>query len=134
MAKDPVALTDYDPAWLRLFEVLSARVAAALAPVATRIEHVGSTSVQGLPAKPIIDLDVVVARADVPRAIERLGTLGYAHKGDGGLPGREAFRWPRGEARHHLYLCTPDTPAFRDHLLFRDHLRSTLAISRKKAL
>lgn len=121
---DPVILTDYDPAWPQLFEAFAARAAAVLAPIPARIEHVGSTSVPGLPAKAIIDLDVVVAVKDVPGAIDRLGKLGYVPKGDGGLPGREAFHWPPGEARHHLYLCTPDTLAFREHILFRDYLRS----------
>ena len=124
MLKDPVRLSAYDPRWPRLFETLSERIAAGLAPLPVRIEHVGSTSVPGLPAKPIIDLDVIVDATDVAAAIERLSALGYAHKGDGGLPGREAFRWPQGEVRHHVYLCTPDAPALLDHLSFRDRLRA----------
>ncbi len=124
MWKDPVVLVDYDPTWPQRFERLAARASAALHPISCRVEHVGSTSVPGLPAKPVIDLDVVVAAADVLAAIERLGGIGYLHKGNGGLPGREAFLWPQGEPRHHLYLCTPDTPAFRDHVLFRDYLRA----------
>jgi GrpB-like predicted nucleotidyltransferase (UPF0157 family) len=129
--EEMIVLADYDPAWPKTFEALAARAAAALTPIPARIEHVGSTSVPGLPAKPVIDLDVVVAAADVPHAIERLAALSYAHRGNGGLPGREAFRWPPGEARHHLYLCTPDTPAFRDHILFRDHLRTNPEVARE---
>jgi GrpB-like predicted nucleotidyltransferase (UPF0157 family) len=75
----------------------------------------------------------VVARGDVPRAIERLAALGYEHRGDQGMPGREAFSWPPGEPRHHLYLCTPETPAFRDHLLFRDYLRAHPAVAAEYA-
>ena len=127
MTPNTVVLAEYDPAWPAAFAALAARAAAALpqeAPIPARIEHVGSTAIPGMPAKPVIDLDVVVGAADLPRAIARLAALGYVHEGDGGLPGREAFRWPPGEARHHLYVCTPDTPAYRDHVLFRDYLRA----------
>lgn len=127
MTSRPVSVVEYDPSWPARFAALAARAAAALArlpEVPARVEHVGSTAVPGLPAKPVIDLDVVVAPGDVPRAIARLTTLGYVHEGDKGLPGREAFRWPAGEPRHHLYLCTADAPAYRDHVLFRDHLRA----------
>jgi len=59
------------------------------------IEHVGSTSVPGLAAKPTIDLDVLLASvADFPDTIRRLATLGYEHEGDLGIAGREAFRTP----------------------------------------
>ena len=75
-----------------------------------------------------IDLDSTdsndFAPEDVPRAIARLTELGYAHEGDGGIAGREAMRWPVGEVRHHLYVCAPDTAAYREHLAFRDYLRA----------
>jgi GrpB-like predicted nucleotidyltransferase (UPF0157 family) len=60
-----VVVVDYDPAWPRLFESLRDRIAAALGPMVIAIEHVGSTSVPNLPAKPIIDMDVVVKPEDV---------------------------------------------------------------------
>lgn len=101
------------------------RVAPVLGDLAVAIEHVGSTAVPGLAAKPIIDLDVVVASAeDIPEAIERLARLGYYHQGDLGIPGREAFRSPGGAPEHHLYLCPQDSPELRRHLAFRDYLRS----------
>lgn len=131
--EETILLADSDLAWPKLFDAPAARAAAALGPIPARIEHVGSTSVPGLPAKPVIDLDVVVTAADIPSAIERLAALGYAHKGDGGLPGREAFWSPRGEARHHLYLCTPDALAFQDQILFRDYLRANPEIAREYA-
>jgi GrpB-like predicted nucleotidyltransferase (UPF0157 family) len=62
---------------------------------ARSIEHIGSTAVPGLAAKPIIDIDVVVAdEADVAEAIAMLAAAGYPHKGDAGVPGREAFDQP----------------------------------------
>ena len=129
-----IEIVDYDPAWAGTFAGISAVVAAALGPLALRIEHVGSTSVPGLGAKPIIDLDVVIGSPrSLPLVVEALRTLGYSHDGDGGIPGREAFRregvtvpadgsgraWPA----HHLYVCPRDSGELRRHLRFRDYLR-----------
>ena len=121
----PVIVVDYDPAWPQLFEQLRDRVVAALGDLVVAVEHVGSTAVPGLPAKPIIDLDVVIpAIADLPAAIERLATLGYVHRGDLGIPGRKAFSRPPDTPPHHLYVCARDSAELRRHLLFRDYLRS----------
>jgi GrpB-like predicted nucleotidyltransferase (UPF0157 family) len=69
-ARALIEVVDYDPSWPATFAAIRDRVGAALGPVAVAIEHVGSTSVPGLPAKPVIDIDVVVAdRADIPAAI-----------------------------------------------------------------
>jgi GrpB-like predicted nucleotidyltransferase (UPF0157 family) len=90
-----------------------------------RAEHVGSTAVAGLAAKPIIDLDVVVAsRDDLPEVIRRLGDLGYMHQGDLGIPGREAFRGGPSEPCHHLYAVFEGAAELTRHLRFRDVLRS----------
>jgi GrpB-like predicted nucleotidyltransferase (UPF0157 family) len=97
---------------------------AALASRALAVEHIGSTAVPGLAAKPIVDLDVVVGSAeDVPAAIERLRELGYVYQGDEGIPGREAFLWPPGATPHHLYVVVAGSEPLREHLAFRDHLR-----------
>lgn len=122
---EPIAVVDYQVCWADVFETLRTSVAACLGSVAVRIEHVGSTSVPGLAAKPIIDMDVVVAStADLPLAIERLGALGYVHQGDLGIPGREAFQTPPDHPPHHLYVCTADCEELHRHLLFRDYLRT----------
>lgn len=117
-----------DPAWAARFAMLRDRVAPALRGIATAIEHVGSTSVPGLPAKDVVDMDVVVADpADVPRAIQALATCGYGHRGDLGIPGRQAFRAPPHLPRHNLYVCVEGAVALRNHRLLRDHLRSHAA-------
>jgi GrpB-like predicted nucleotidyltransferase (UPF0157 family) len=119
----PVLIVDYDPHWPDLFEELRAPVVAALGDLAVGIEHVGSTAVPGLAAKPIIDMDVVVpSAADIPEAIRRLASLGYVHRGDLGIPGREAFTPPAGKPRHHLYVCAIDNEELGRHRSFRDHL------------
>lgn len=123
---EPVEVVDYDPSWPDQFAELAARVQAAFAdgPLIA-VEHIGSTSVVGLAAKPIIDLNVIVpARENISEAIIRLASLGYVHEGDKGISGREAFRWPSGTARHHLYVCARDNAEHRRQVAFRDYLRA----------
>src|SRR5581483_10022916 len=101
---DPVVLHEYDSTWPDRFQALAARARSVLEGFVIQIEHVGSTAVPGLPAKPVIDLDVVVRTGQTLRAIACLESIGYVHQGDHGIKGREAFLWPAGEARHHLYI------------------------------
>ena len=131
----PVLIVDYDPLWPLLFTELAAAISQTVGTLALKIEHVGSTSVPGLVAKPIIDVDVVIrSRDDVPEAARRLATLGYVHEGDLGVTGREAFaradgltpwdgskrQWPE----HHLYVCAQGSQELARHLTFRDYLRT----------
>lgn len=120
-----IVVTEYDPGWPLIFEQLRAYLWPAVADIAVAIEHVGSTSVVGLAAKPIIDLDIIVpSAADIPTAIARLSALGYQHLGDRGIAGREAFRQQNDMPPHHLYLCPADSVALHNHLAVRDYLRS----------
>jgi GrpB-like predicted nucleotidyltransferase (UPF0157 family) len=119
-----VIIENYDPRWPAQFETLRSRLASSLNGLAITIEHVGRTSVPGLAAKPIIDIDVLLRSPDdLPPAIAALASIGYRHRGDLGIPGREAFRAPAGDFPHHLYVCPTDTE-YRRHLSFRDHLRA----------
>ncbi len=89
------------------------------------IEHAGSTAVPGLPAKPIVDIDVVVPSSpDIPDAVRRLESGGYICRGDLGIPGREAFDVPPDLPYHHLYVVAAGSKPHLDHVLLRDHLRS----------
>jgi GrpB-like predicted nucleotidyltransferase (UPF0157 family) len=123
---NPVIVLDYDPNWPRLFQSLRNRIADALGDMAAAIEHVGSTAVPGLAAKPIIDIDVLLApETMLPAAIERLASLGYIHRGNLGVPEREAFFAPANDPPpHHLYVCPPSSAEFRRHVAFRDYLRA----------
>lgn len=88
------------------------------------IEHVGSTAVPGLAAKPIIDIDVVVpTRSTVGHCINGLAPLGYVHEGDMGVVGREAFSTPDGLPYHHLYVVVTRSGPHLDHIHLRDYLR-----------
>jgi GrpB-like predicted nucleotidyltransferase (UPF0157 family) len=118
-----VIMAEYDSEWPARFEALRDRIATALGPLALAIEHVGSTSVPGMCAKPIVDLDVVVRPEDIAAAIAAVEALGYRHEGNLGVEGREAFRWVAEFPEHHLYVCPRGSPALERHLLIRDYLR-----------
>jgi GrpB-like predicted nucleotidyltransferase (UPF0157 family) len=122
-----VVVVEYDPEWPHIFEAIRAAVSRALGGLALDIEHVGSTAVPGLPAKPIVDIDVIVRPVDVVNAIRCLAQIGYVHEGDLGVPGREVFIRPAGTPAHHLYVCPVGSPTLRAHLRFRDYLRANPA-------
>ncbi|MEJ7842849.1 MAG: GrpB family protein [Rubrobacter sp.] len=125
MGEPSIVVREHDPAWPRLFEVLRGRLLDVLGGLAVAVEHVGSTAVPGLTAKPVVDINAVVPSAeDVPLAVERLERAGYRHEGDLGIPGREAFRPPADAPWHHLYILTAEGEELRRHLAFRDYLRA----------
>src|SRR5580704_13516178 len=122
---DPVIVLDYNPHWPELFQSLRKPIVDVLGDMAAAIEHIGSTAVPGLAAKPIIDIDVLlVSETMLPAAIERLARLHYIHQGNLGVPEREAFLAPASDPPHHLYVCPPCSAEFRRHMAFRDYLRA----------
>ena len=120
-----VVVVDYDPDWPRRYEEERARIAETLRHVRVAIEHVGSTAVPGLAAKPIIDIMVGVRElADGELCIEPLEAVGYEYRGElvEGIPGRLYFR--RGAPRsHQLHLVEQRSEFWERHMLFRDLLR-----------
>ncbi|MBR6254548.1 MAG: GrpB family protein [Clostridiales bacterium] len=122
-----VVVEPYNEAWKQDFLAIRDELAPALGELALAIEHVGSTSVEGLSAKPIIDIDVVIEdRSKLDAVIEALAKIGYTHEGDQGIPGREAFKFKGKEhlRNHHLYVCDKDASELRRHISFRDYLRA----------
>lgn len=112
------------PHWAGQYRAVAADLAAALAHVPVEaIEHVGSTSVPGLPAKPILDIDVSVQRDKLRPAIQALEQIGYLHLGDLGVTDREAFTAPDESPPRNVYLCVANTLHVRNHLTVRDVLR-----------
>ena len=127
-------LAPYSSAWTVQFAALQDVYTGALGDLILRVEHIGSTAVPHLAAKPILDIDIVMPDYAVfPRIIEALAGLGYTHNGDQGIPQREAFNpsdstvphtSPRREwMPHHLYVCPAGGAELRRHLVFRDALR-----------
>jgi GrpB-like predicted nucleotidyltransferase (UPF0157 family) len=118
-----IEVVDWSPRWAEQYEEVAAVLTRALADVrSARVEHVGSTSVPGLAAKPVLDVDVIVEPEDVPAAVAALESVGYVHRGDLGVTGREAFHAPDGPRRN-VYVCTAGTANVRNHLAVRDVLR-----------
>lgn len=121
---EQIVVVDYDERWPAWFARLHDRIWPAVAMHAVRIDHIGSTSVPGIAAKPIIDMDIVVAsESNVRPVIEAVRTIGYEWRGDLGVEGRQAFFQPDGDIAHHLYLVVEDSKAHLDHWLLRDLLR-----------
>ena len=122
-----VTVVPYDEAWTSAFDDIRCELERGLGALALSIEHVGSTSVEGLSAKPCIDIDVIIEDYSVLDAtVTALARIGYIHEGNLGIEGREAFRYtdkPHLMA-HHLYVCPRDSRELFRHLTFRDFLRS----------
>lgn len=121
-----VEVVPYSSEWPQSFERLHALVWPVVQHASMRLEHVGSTSVPGLAAKPIIDACIVVAsRRDIPFVVRALATIGYEHRGDLGVPDREAFRPSASDLpKHHLYASHRGSVSLRNHLGVRDYLRT----------
>ena len=128
---DEVIVVDYDPAWPARYEKERVRIARALRHVVVAIEHVGSTAVPGLAAKPIIDIMVGVReQADGERCIQPLEAIGYEYRGEGEIPGWRHFR--RGDPRsHHLHLVEQHSDFWKGHIRFRDLLREDADVARQ---
>ena len=127
MRTKKVVVLPYDRAWKTGFENIGGEIEAALGDLILGIEHVGSTSVEGLSAKPCIDIDVVIEDyTQFPQAVRKLAAIGYIHEGDLGIPDREAFRYSDKPhlMNHHLYVCPRYSRELYRHLTFRDFLRS----------
>jgi GrpB-like predicted nucleotidyltransferase (UPF0157 family) len=122
-----IVVVEYDTAWPERFEQLRREYATAIAAagvLVVAIEHVGSTAVPGLAAKPVIDCDIVVAERDVPAACGVLTQLGFSPEGELGIPQRWAFREPARLGRTNTYVVVAGSLALRNHLAVRDILRT----------
>ena len=129
-------LETHDVRWGQQFGELGEVYQQVLGPLALRIEHIGSTSIPGLLAKPILDIDIVISGYEVfPQVVAALERLGYAHNGDQGIPEREAFKSndeftpltspSRKWMLHHLYVCPEHSRELKRHISFRDALRAS---------
>ena len=120
----------YNPEWPKHYKQISEKLFDRLHHLIIAIEHIGSTSIKGLAAKPIIDIDIVYQANHFERIKEILESVGYLHHGDQGILGREVFKRSKLECddvldkiKHHLYVCEQNGDELNNHLFFRDHLR-----------
>ena len=119
-----VIVVQYNPEWKQWFKELRAPIWEKISDYDVEVIHVGSTSIEGMSAKPVIDIDIVVDSWDnLTDIIERLGELGYSHQGDLGIKEREAFKQVRRLIHpHNLYVCHKDSIAYKNHILLKKHL------------
>ena len=129
-----VVVLPYDARWKSDYKSIKTEIEAAIGNLIVGIEHVGSTSVEGLSAKPCIDIDVIIQDEAVFNAVvKELEKIGYIHEGNLDIEGREAFRYtgkPHLQT-HHLYVCPQRSKELHRHITFRDYLRSHPAAVKK---
>jgi GrpB-like predicted nucleotidyltransferase (UPF0157 family) len=115
-------LVPYDPNWLRLFRAEKEQLCTSLGNYILDVYHIGSTSIPGMPAKPILDIGVAMANfEEASRCIPLMEQLGYTYKGENGIPRRHYF--VKGDPRtHHLHMLEIESEEWKNHLLFRDYL------------
>jgi GrpB-like predicted nucleotidyltransferase (UPF0157 family) len=129
-----IKLVPYDPEWPALFELEAKRIRSALGSLALQVEHVGSTSVPGVPAKPVIDIQVSVASlVSFEPYLRLLAEAGYVHVALGEFDRVYPFfqrpaAWP---CTHHVHLCVSGGEQEARHLAFRNYLRSNSEVARQ---
>jgi GrpB-like predicted nucleotidyltransferase (UPF0157 family) len=122
--EDPVEIVDYAPAWAAAFTELGAGLRKVLGDVAVRIDHIGSTSVPGLAAKPVIDVQISVRSLEPLDAFRvPLQDLGFVYRADNPERTKRYFREPPGRRRTHIHVRQLGSFSQQFPLLFRDYLR-----------
>ena len=137
MRTKKVIVVPYDKAWKSAFEEIKKEIERVIGDLIIGIEHVGSTSVEGLSAKPIIDIDVVIKDYSVfATVVQKLETIGYIHEGDLGIKDREAFKYSNKPhlQKHHLYVCPQYSEELHRHVTFRDYLKNNREAVKKYSL
>lgn len=122
----------YTTTWIRNFEDIKRQIGIGLQDLEISIEHIGSTSVPNLDAKPIIDIDIVYNnRKDFDNIKKGLLQIGYYHNGNQGIQDRDVFKRNGKHSdeildciKHHLYVCLQDSKALERHILSRNYLRN----------
>lgn len=127
MRTKKVVVLPYDENWKSDFQKIKKEIENAVGDLIVGVEHVGSTSVEGLSAKPCIDIDVIIKDYSVFEAVVgELEKIGYIHEGNLGIEDREAFKYsdkPHLQT-HHLYVCPQYSKELHRHITFRDFLRN----------
>jgi GrpB-like predicted nucleotidyltransferase (UPF0157 family) len=122
-----MVIEQYNKNWVKHFNQIKNVLEVNLTKI-IKIEHVGSTSIIGMYAKPVIDIDIVIKNNDFEKTKGELELIGYSYEGNLGIIGREAFKRNNiikneilDKINHHLYICAIDNELER-HILFRNYL------------
>jgi len=123
LEKGFVKIIPHTERWHQLFAEEEARLREAIGEFVVAVEHIGSTSVCGIAAKPILDIAAaVIDKANGEKCVAPLENIGYEYRGELGIAGR--FYFVKGAPRtHHLHMLLSDSAEWRNHLAFRDYLR-----------
>ena len=126
-------LQQYQERWPRDFLMIEVTIMAGLSGLDISMEHIGSTAIRNLAAKPTVDIDLFYGKnEEYTRIKEGLEKIGYDHHGDQGIVDRKVFKRSTADVKHrvldrihhHLYVCPAHSVALKRHLLFRDYLRN----------
>ncbi len=116
-------LVPVGPEWSMRFSSESRRLSAALGAAALDIQHIGSTAVPGICAKPILDIAIAIRSYESGHAlVPRFEPLGYRYRGENGIPRRHYFVLGAPRRTHHVHVLEHDSDEWRRHLAFRDRL------------
>jgi len=126
LEKGFVKLLPHDERWHALFEEERVRLQNAVGEFVEAVEHVGSTSVCGIAAKPVLDIAAAISDKTMgERCVAPIKNLGYIYRGENGIAGRFYFVKGAPESRtHHLHLLPANSDELKNHLFFRDYLRA----------
>jgi GrpB-like predicted nucleotidyltransferase (UPF0157 family) len=133
LPRGSVKLVAHHPSWAEYFNEEKQLLLQTLGGKVLDIRHIGSTSIPGIPAKPIVDiLAAVQTLADVETFTQDLNKIGYKDKGNGDVPGRRYFvKGGEIQRTHHLNFCEMNSVFWRSHLAFRDYLAQHPEIARE---
>ena len=127
LEKGVVELSPHNEVWHQIFDDERTRLQSAIGEFVVAIEHIGSTSICGISAKPILDIAIAISNpANGGNGVGPLEILGYEYRGENGIAGR--FYFVKGTPRtHHLHMLLANSEEWRNHLLFRNYLRQNPA-------
>ncbi|WP_313913502.1 GrpB family protein [Tahibacter sp.] len=123
LRSDELQLVPVGPEWAQRFSSESSRLSAALGSAALDIQHIGSTAIPGICAKPILDIAIAIRSYESGHAlVPRFEALGYRYRGENGIPRRHYFVLGAPRRTHHVHVLEHDSDEWRRHLAFRDRL------------
>lgn len=129
-----VVVLPYNKQWKDDFEQIKSEIVNVISDLIIGVEHVGSTSVEGMSAKPCIDIDVIIKDYSVfDTIVSKLEMIGYIYEGNFGIEDREAFKYLNMShlRTHHLYVCPQESEELYRHITFRDFLRNNVDAVKK---
>ncbi|KPH96396.1 hypothetical protein AMS58_02210 [Pseudoalteromonas porphyrae] len=130
MSTRVIEVVDYDPNWKNAFETERVMLSKAIGNNAVKVEHIGSTSVKGLAAKPVIDILIeVISLDELDTSNRNIEALGYLVKGENGIEGRRYFQKGGNQRSHHVHAFQTNDSHLHRHRAFKEYLIAHSAIA-----